>query len=249
MNTLFSHTSIRKFLPKEIDKEILEQILTAACRGSNTGNMQWYSIIVTKNQETKNLLCEKAHFNQQMVKNAPIVLTFCADLQRFTQWCEIHNAEPGYDNFLSLYTATIDACIAAQNACIAAEKLGLGICYLGTTNYTAESIISILKLPKLVVPVTTVVLGYPDENPELTDRLPLDAVVHYETYSLFDSNQIQFYYNEKEQMELYKKFVADNNVKNLAQVFTKKRYTTQNNKLFSQSLLDVINKQGFMNNK
>ena len=248
MNSIYKHRSIRKFLSKSIEQPIVTKILEGACRASNTGNMQLYSIIVTLDEDTKTQLCEKAHFNQQMVKQAPIVLTFCADLQRFSQWCELRNANPGYDNFLSLYTATIDATIAAQNACVAAEELGLGICYLGTTNYLAQPIIEILQLPKLVLPVTTVVIGYPDESPGLSDRLPLDAIVHYESYKLFTSQRINDLYKEKENLEEYKKFVAENNLENLAQVFTQKRYTTKNNKVFSQSLLLSIQQQGFMNN-
>jgi nitroreductase len=248
MEILLKHTSIRKFSDKAIEPNILEAVLHAATRASNTGNMQLYSIVVTQNAETKTKLCQQAHFNQKMVQDAPVVLTFCADLHRFTAWCNQRNAEPGYDNFLSFYTASIDATIAAQNACIAAEELGLGICYLGTTNYLAQPIIDILKLPALVVPVTTVVLGYPAETPELTHRLPLDAVVHFEEYKSFSASKIDELHAYKEALDESKKFVLENEVENLAQVFTKKRYATKNNKLFSQSLLGVIQKQGFMNN-
>ncbi len=84
--------------------------------------------------------------------------------------------------FSPLFTAAIDALLVAQNVCVAAEDAGLGICYLGTTTYMAGKIIEILDLPQGVVPVTTVTLGYPDEWPDLTDRLPLEAVVHREKY-------------------------------------------------------------------
>jgi len=248
MKSLFEHRSIRKFKNKAVEQTVLDNVLEAAIRASNTGNMQLYSIVVTTQADLKTQLCEKAHFNQAMVKEAPVVLTFCADLNRFTQWCELRNAEPGYDNFLSFYTASVDAVIAAQNACVAAEEQGLGVCYLGTTNYLAQPIIDILKLPKLVVPVTTVVIGYADENPELTDRLPQKAVVHNETYSEFSESSIEDLYSVKENLDAMKTFVAENGVENLAQVFTQKRYSTANNKVFSQALLSVIEKQGFMNN-
>ena len=96
-----------------------------------------------------------------MVKQAPVVLTFCADFNRFNKWCRLRKAEPGYDNFLSFITAAIDALLVAQNVCVAAEDAGLGICYLGTTTYMADKIIEILDLPEGVVPVTTVTLGIP----------------------------------------------------------------------------------------
>lgn len=249
MKSLFEHRSIRSYTNTAIPKDVLDTILLAAQRASNTGNMQWYSIIVTTDAKKRKQLCEQAHFNQAMVAQAPVVLTFCADLNRFTKWCNSNNAEPQYDNFLSFYTASVDAVIAAQNACIASESLGLGVCYLGTTNYTAPKIIEILNLPSMVVPVTTVVLGYAEEVPELTPRLPEQAVVHYESYTDFDSDAIARIYSEREQQADSKKFVEENGVENLAQVFTKKRYTAQNNITFSQTLLSIIESQGFMNNK
>ncbi len=85
--------------------------------------------------------------------------------------------------FWLFFTGATDALLAAQNICIAAESKGIGICYLGTTVYTAAKVNEILELPKGVVPVVTVVMGYPDEQPALTDRLPLEAVVHKEGIS------------------------------------------------------------------
>jgi FMN reductase (NADPH) len=246
--TIFSHRSIRKFKGDEIPEQILNKILEAATRASNTGNMQAYSIVVSSEQEIKDKLLP-LHFNQKMVSEAPVVLTFCADLNRFGKWCEQRNAKPGYDNFLWFYTGSIDAVIAAQNACIAAEEEGLGICYLGTTNYTAEKIIEVLNLPKLVVPVTTVVLGYPDENPGLTNRLPQKAVVHYQQYCDFNADDIENLYAERESSEETKKLIEENGIENLAQIFTEKRYTKNNNVHFSVELLKVLKNQGFMNNE
>lgn len=246
-NTILNHVSIRKFKNEPISKETLDTVLEGAIRASNTGNMQWYSIVVTTELALKQKLRKECHFNQAMIEEAPVVLTFCADLNRFNKWCKLNNTEPGYDNFLSFYTASIDATIAAQNACIAAESLGLGICYLGTTNYTAPKIIEILNLPKDVFPVTTVVLGYPDETPTKTDRLLLEAVVHDEVYCDYCDEDIQALYVEKENMEFYKELVKTNGTNSLAQIFTEKRYSKQNNVAFSKTLLDEIKKQGFMN--
>ena len=88
------------------------------------------------------------HFNQNMITEAPVVLTFCADFNRFNKWCRLRNAEPGYDNFLSFMTAAIDALLVAQTVCIAAESKGLGICYLGTTTYNAHKIIDSVNAPE-----------------------------------------------------------------------------------------------------
>ncbi len=245
IETIMQHRSIRKYADKPVDTAILNAILEAGVRASTTGNMQVYSIVVTTSKDLKEALAP-AHFNQPMVTQAPAVITFCADFNRFNKWCRQRNAEPGYDNFLSFLTAAIDALLVAQNVCTAAESTGLGICYLGTTTYNAQKIIDILKLPKGVVPVTTITLGYPAEIPELTDRLPLEAVLHYETYKDYSASDINQYYGKKEQMEVYQKFVKENNKETLAQVFTDVRYKKSDNEHFSVALLNVLKNQGFM---
>lgn len=245
MKLLNNHRSIRKYTGEDISDSLLNEILDAGCRASNTGNMQVYSIIVTREPSNKEKLAP-CHFNQTMVKDAPVVLTFCADFNRFKLWCKHRNASPGYDNFLSFQTAAIDATIAAQNVCVAAENKGLGICYLGTTIYTADKIIELLKLPKGVVPITTVTLGYPDENPPKTDRLPLDCIVHQETYQSYTAESIQQFYTAKEALPENQQFVLDNKKETLAQVFTDIRYTKSNNETFSKVLLKVLKDQQFL---
>jgi Nitroreductase len=245
LNLLNQHRSIRKYTDQPIDSKLLNQLLEAACRTSNTGNMQAYSIVVTTDSAIKQQLAP-THFNQPMTTQAPVVLTFCADFNRFSKWCEQRQAEPGYDNFQSFMATAIDTLLAAQTFCIAAESAGLGICYLGTTTYNAGEIVDILKLPKLVVPITTITLGYPADMPEQTDRLPMEAVVHYETYSDFTPATIDQLYAEKENSEFYKQFVAENNKETLAQVFTDIRYSKKNNEFFSDKFLQVLKDQGFL---
>lgn len=247
MKVLLQHRSIRKFKSDPIDESLMQEILTAGTRASTTGNMQVYSIVVTRDEAIKRQLLP-LHFNQQMVIQAPVVLTFCADFNRFNKWCLQRKANPGYDNFLSFFTAAIDALLVAQNVCIAAEENGLGICYLGTTTYTADKIIEVLKLPKGVVPVTTVVMGYPDESPDLTDRLPLAGVVHYEVYHDYSEGDIDQIYQHKESLPLTKKLLEENKKETLAQIFTDNRYKLKDNVEFSKNLLRVLEQQGFMNN-
>lgn len=248
IETIMAHRSIRKYKSDPVSDNILDEILASASRAGTTGNMQVYSIVVSRDQEVKDALLP-LHFGQKMIAEAPVVLTFCADFNRFNKWCNQRNADPGYDNFLSFVTASIDALLAAQNAVIAAEANGLGTCYLGTTTYMAGKIIEVLNLPKGVVPITTVVLGYADENPGLTDRLPMRAIVHHEKYQDYSEDEINRLYAEKENMDEYKQFVVENEVENLAQVFTQKRYKKGDNLAFSKTLLDVLKQQGFMNNE
>lgn len=245
LDFLKQRRTIRQYTDKAIPAELMTELLTTAAQSSNTGNMQAYSVIVTTNNEIKAQLAP-AHFNQPMVTKAPVVLTFCADFNRFSKWCEQRNAVPGYDNFQSFMATAIDAMIFAQTFAVAAESAGLGICYLGTTTYNAGEIIEVLNLPKLVVPITTITVGYPEKMPELTDRLPLEAVVHYEKYNDFSNEKIDTLYAEKENSDFYKNFVAENNKETLAQVFTDIRYSKKNNEFFSGKFLKALQQQGFL---
>ena len=246
IQTLVNRKTIRKYSPEPVDDKLLNDLLVAATRSSTTGNMQVYSIIITTDAAKKKELLP-LHFNQHMITEAPVVLTFCADFNRFNRWCLLRNAVPGYDNLLSFMTAAIDALLVAQTFCIAAEASGLGICYLGTTTYMAHKIIETLKLPSGVVPVATVTAGWPAEQPEQPDRLPLEAIVHRETYSDYTNEKLESYYKEKERREDSQKFVAENNKETLAQVFTDVRYKKEDNVYFSKMFLQVLKDQGFMN--
>lgn len=243
---LLNRRTIRKFSSEPVDDKLLDELLKKGCRASTTGNMQVYSIIITRDPGKKRELAP-FHFNQKMVTEAQVVLTFCADFNRFNKWCRQRNADPGYDNFLSFFTAAIDALLVSQTVCIAAEAEGLGICYLGTTTYMADSIIEALKLPPCVVPVTTVTLGWPAEKPEQVDRLTLEAVIHNENYHDYSARDIDRYYSAKEKRADSQQFVKENNKETLAQVFTDVRYKKTDNIHFSKMLLEVLKKQGFMN--
>lgn len=245
ITTLLNHRSIRKYTTEKIPDALLDVVVEAGCRASTTGNMQVYSIINTTSVAIKKELAP-LHFNQPMIMDAPNVLTFCADFNRFNKWCELSNAKPGYNNFLSFITAAIDALLVAQNVAIAAEDHGLGICYLGTTTYNADKIIDVLKLPKGVVPITTLTVGWPNENPNQADRLPLEAIMHQEVYRDYSDEDIISHYSYKEQIQENKQFVLENNKETLAQVFTDVRYKKADNEFFSEKLLQVLKQQGFM---
>jgi len=248
LKTMLQHRSIRKFTPQEIDEQTLDLILKAACNGSTMGNMQLYSIIVTKDKEKMKEMAP-FHFNQPIATNAPVILTFVADFNRFNKYCEYRDAETeAYSNLQSYHWAVIDAIIAAQNACVAAESLGLGICWLGTITFNADKFIEALKLPKHTVPVACIAVGYPDENPDLTDKLPLEALVHYETYNDYTKESIDWLYAEKESHENTKKLLEENNLPNLARIFTERRYKKADNEHFAKVLEEVMKRQGFIVN-
>lgn len=236
--------TIRQYQEKDVSPEVLNELMEIACRASTVGNMQTYSVVVTRDAAMKERLAP-AHFNQPMVKKAPVVLTFCVDLNRFSKWCEQRQATPGYNNLQWFVTGAIDALLVAQTFCVAAEERGLGICYLGTTTYNPDQLIDVLNLPELVFPITTITLGWPDETPEQVDRLPLEAILHQETYQDYSKDDIDRLYAYKESLPENKKFVEENAKETLAQVFTDIRYKKADNEHFSDVLWKMLKKQGF----
>ena len=245
MTSFVNRKTIRKYKKEDIPQEKLESLLFQASRAATMGNMQLYSVVVTRSEEMKEKL-SPLHFNQPMVKGAPVVLTFCADFNRFTQWCEQRGADPGYNNFLSFVNASIDTLLYVQAFCTLAEQEGLGTCYLGTTLYNPQGIIDLLNLPRLTFPVATITLGVPDEDPDQTDRLPHLAYLHNETYRKYTANEIDIIYYFKEQMEENQNFVKINNKENLAQVFTDCRYTRKDNEAISAGMLEALKNQAFL---
>ncbi|ADV42032.1 NADPH-dependent oxidoreductase [Bacteroides helcogenes] len=244
MESLKERRTIRHYQKKDLSSDLLNDLLKVSSRASTVGNMQIYSVIVTRDAERKAKL-SPAHFNQPMIQTAPVVLTFCIDLRRFSKWCEHRKAEPGYDNFEWFVTGAVDALLFAQTFCVAAEEKGLGICYLGTTTYNPQMIIEALELPELVFPITTVTVGWPAEIPAQVDRLPLEAIVHDETYHDYTSEDIDRLYCYKEALPENIQFIRDNNKETLAQVFTDVRYTKKDGEMMSENLWNAMKKQGF----
>lgn len=245
MNHIHTRRTIRQYSQRDVDEELLMRLLTDAERTQTMGNLQLYSVVVTRDANQKAQLAP-AHFNQPMVSQAPVVLTFCADFRRTTRWAEERQADPGYDNPLSFFNAATDALLYCQTFCNLAETEGLGLCFLGTTIYMPDAIIDALALPRLVFPVATITLGWPDEEPPLTDRLPIEAIVHRETYSDYTAERIDRFYNEKENLPENRHFVEINHKQTLAQVFTDCRYTRRDNEALSETLVKALRRQGFI---
>lgn len=245
MKTINTRRSIRRYSSREVSGQLLERLLSEAMRTQTMGNLQLYSVVVTRSDEMKHRLAP-AHFNQPMVTQAPVVLTFCADTRRTSVWAENRQAVPGYDNLLSYQNAATDALLFCQTFCNLAEEEGLGCCFLGTTVYMPQMIIDTLELPRLVMPVATITLGWPDEQPPLTDRLPLEAVMHSETYADYTPESIDSFYGAKESLPENREFVRVNGKQTLAQVFTDCRYTKKDNEAMSAGLVETLKRQGFV---
>lgn len=241
-----NHRSVRDYRSDPVPVAVLDEILAAGTRASTTGNMQLYSIVVTRDQNMREKL-SPCHFNQPCIRQAPVLLTFCADIRRFSKWCALRGAQPAYDNFAWFINAATDALLSSENIALEAEAHGLGICYLGTAIYTAEKICEILSLPQGVIPITAMVIGYPAAETHLTDRLPVEAVIHYETYSDYTPEDIDHIWVERESSAETALLLEENGLPNLARIFTEKRYKADDNVAISRSYLECVKKQGFFN--
>lgn len=245
MKNLLTRRSIRRYAERGVSNELLTRLFSEAGRTQTMGNLQLYSVIVTRSEEQKARLAP-AHFSQPMVTQAPVVLTICADFHRTSRWCEERQAQPGYDNFLSFINAATDALLFTQTLCCLMDEEGLGYCYLGTTVYQPQQIIDILQLPQLVMPVATLTVGWPAEEPPQSDRLPVESFVHEEVYHNPTRADIDAFYSAKEQLEENLHFVEINHKATLAQIFTDIRYTRKDNEAMSEDLLAALRRQGFM---
>ena len=227
MKNLTTRRTIRQYSNREVSQELLNRLMTEASRTQTMGNLQLYSVVVTRSAEKKQQLAP-AHFNQPMVTKAPVVLTVCADFNRTSVWARNRKAVPGYDNFLSFVNAGIDALLFTQTLCNLMDEEGLGYC------------------SQLVMPVATLTVGWPAEEPALSDRLPLESFVHNETYQDYSPQMIDTYYKYKEELEENRHFCEINQKETLAQIFTDIRYTKKDNEAMSAGLLEALKHQGFL---
>ncbi|MDE6295551.1 MAG: nitroreductase family protein [Muribaculaceae bacterium] len=245
MNKYFlDRRTVRNFSDRDVEPSLLNEILTAAAKAPTCGNMQLYSVIVTRDKERKTELA-KCHFNQPAT-NAPVILTICADFNRFTRWCQLSDADAGFDNLESFMSATADAIILAQQITTIAEQEGLGTCYLGTVTYNVAEIAELLRLPDLVVPVACLAVGWPDGEGVETERMPLEAFVHEEEYREDSDARILELFKSKENYPANRGYVAENGKENLAQVFAEVRYPRAMNEEFSKKLEAFLKHSRFM---
>lgn len=231
--------TVRRYTTQEVAPELLTQLLEEATHAPNTGNMQLYSVIVTRSEEGKRALAP-LHFNQPAATGCSVLLTFCIDINRFNLWCKEGNADAGFCNLQMLLAGAIDASLFAQQFNTLAEMHGLGCCYLGTTAYNAPEIAKVLELPDGVVPLVSLTVGYPEGEAPLSDRLPLEAIVHDEKYRQYTPEQIREIYAGQENSADSKRFIEENGKSTLAQVFAEVRYPRATNEAFSKTLQEYL---------
>lgn len=240
--------TVRRYTSQEVEPALLTRLLDEASHAPNTGNMQLYSVIVTRSEEGKRALAPM-HFNQPAVTGCSVLLTFCIDINRFNLWCRDGDADAGFDNLQMLLAGAIDASLFAQQFNTLAELHGLGCCYLGTTAYNAPQIAEALNLPDGVVPLISLTVGYPDGEAPESDRLPVEAIVHEGEYRQYTPAQIREIYAEKEARDDSRQFIAENSKETLAQVYAEVRYPRATNEAFSKTLREYLDATFFKGGK
>lgn len=179
------HRSVRKYVDTEVSDEIIRTVIAAAQSGATSSNQQLISALVIRDQAKKEAIAEVGGPFQKHIKHAPVLVLWLLDFRRARYLAEQAGKEPVGLQYLDVaLVGACDAGISAQNAALAAESLGLGICYLGSVRNDSARIAEILELPEDVIPFLGMELGYPDPEEEagVKPRLPQEAFLHFETY-------------------------------------------------------------------
>lgn len=181
---MLEHKSVRAYLPDPVSQEVIESLVAAAQSAPTSSNVQAWSVIAVRDPERKVRLAALTGGNRHIVE-APVFLVWIADLARLRILAQREGlAGDGLDYTESFLIGVIDATLAAQNAVVAAQSLGLGSCYIGGMRNMPAEVAAELNLPKECVAVFGLTLGYPDEAraSEVKPRLPQSLVLHSETY-------------------------------------------------------------------
>jgi len=201
---IHKHGSVRNYKPDSVPMGIVETIVSAGQRAATSSNLQMFSVVVTTDQKEREQM-QSYCGGQRHISQAPIFLTWCADLSRLNRICQTlgYSQQAVYvENFL---LSVVDSAIAAQNAALAAESLGLGFCYIGAIRNNPVDVSSLLDLPKLVFPVVGMTIGWPIEPPKVRPRLPLGAILHWGRYDPTDeAAYLEKYDQEMIESEIYK---------------------------------------------
>lgn len=180
-----AHKSVRRFAPLPLPADALQKIVAGAQSAATSSNLQTWSVIAIQEPRHKDAAATLCG-NQEFIRRAPLFLVFCADLARLSAISEREGlAGEGLDYFEMFIMATVDASLAAQNAALTAESLGLGICYVGAARNNPRELASLLKLPPKTFALFGMAIGVPAESDSsaVKPRLPQAETLHFETYS------------------------------------------------------------------
>lgn len=186
---LKTHRSIRKFTEQRIPRELFRALIEAGQAAATSNHIQAYTVIHVTNPDNRKAIAELAG-GQTYVAECSDFLVFCADLKRPTEAAGRAGAEVIEGMTEQLLVATVDTALMAQNVAVAAESEGLGLCYIGGIRNNPAEVSRLLKLPDHVYPVFGMCLGYPDQNPEVKPRLPVEAILKEDYYSDSDDEAL-----------------------------------------------------------
>ena len=196
---LLARKSVRIYTDQEISAEAKEAILLAAVNAPTAGNQQLYTIIDVTDQALKDALAESCD-HQPFIATGKMVLIFCADCSKWYEGFRAADASPRKPGVGDLLLAVSDATIAAQNAVVAAESLGIGSCYIGDIMEQREVHQEMLHLPRYVFPCCMLVFGYPTqqqlERPK-PERAAMQHIVHENTYRDMDHDELRQLFGAK----------------------------------------------------
>ena len=236
MEQIKQHTSIRKYQDKPIPEQVMDNIFTAIQMAPSWINGQQYSVIrVTDNTVREKLVALAG--NQQYIAEAAEFLVFCADFNRIQKACEYEGVNFEVDSPDYLTIATTDVGIALGQAIVVAESFRLGTVAIGGVRRATEDIAELLALPKYVLPISGLCIGYPDEQPLVKPRLPRETVIHNNTYKEITREQLEAY--NEEMLSYMKKRGATSTWTQGVANFYSKGYSAYS------SVVDSMKKQGF----
>ncbi len=196
IDCLMNHRSIRRFSDKPVEQDVLHTILSAGTPAATAGNLQRYTMLVIDDVKTRATLDAALELPFIRRSRCPHAIIALADQRRVRRWLQVHTDRTVYNHRLyNSFMAMWDALIALQITVVAAENLGLGTCYLGSG--VELNIQELFGLPKDVFPAGLVAMGYPEHLPAVSQRLPLEAVVHHNRYQIPSTNDIHSWYHER----------------------------------------------------
>jgi nitroreductase len=196
---LLDHRSIRGYRPDALPAGTLETLIAAAQSAATSSNMQTWSVVAVADPEKRKALAKIAN-NQKHIEQCPLFLVFLADLSRLDRMAATEGITfqglPYAETFL---VAAIDAALAAQNAVIAAESLGLATVYIGALRNDVEAVAKVIDLPKGAAGVFGLCVGYADPKAaaEVKPRLPQEAIVHFDKYVVPDEKTMRAAYDKQ----------------------------------------------------
>jgi nitroreductase len=249
IDCLLNHRSIRKFKDQPVEADKLELILRAGTRAATGGNLQLYSFIVIDNEDKKKALDKAWPARFIYIAKSPVAIIALVDQYRVMRWLKLNSDREICNNRpLNFLLSMWDALIALQNMVVAAESLGLGTCYIGSI--LEMNIQELLGAPEYVFPAGLVCMGYPDEDNELSMRLPLEAVVHKNNYHIPTDEEISEWYRERDNVwetvsDNLKARLKEDNIFGIAQALAKQRYSKEVVEKRSQPIIENLKRSKF----